>query len=180
MKEIALHILDIAQNSISAGASLVEIGVDVIPSDDELIVSVSDNGKGMCKDQVERVADPYFTSRTTRRVGLGIPLIIHSARQAGGRFELNSEPGKGTSLTVSYALSHIDRQPLGDIPGVVSMLAGANPEIDFIFRYRYQDSEYIFDTRQVKEVLEEIPLSDPSVTGYMKEMISANMGGYAD
>ena len=177
MKDIALHILDIAQNSVSAGANLIVIETVEKPSDDKLTVTISDNGCGMDRETVRKVTDPWFTSRTTRKVGMGIPLLMQSAVQSGGNLDISSEPGRGTKITAVFGHSHIDRPPKGDIAGVISMLAGANPLIDFVYRHLYEDIEYRFDTREVKEILEDIPLNEPSVIGYMKEMIGENLSG---
>ena len=174
MKDIALHILDIAQNSISAGSAIINIGVNEDHEKDILVLQIDDNGQGMDLETVKRVTDPYYTSRTTRRVGLGIPLLMHNARQAGGSFSVSSDPGKGTRITALFRLSHIDIPPRGDIAGVISLLAGANPEIDFIYRYSAGSAEYVFDTREVKDVLQDVPVSEPAVIRYMKEMIEEN------
>lgn len=180
MKEIALHILDIAQNSISAGASCVDIEIMEAPDKDELIIVIEDNGRGMTREMVDRVSDPYYTSRTTRKVGMGIPLFKHNAEQAGGSLEIISEAGTGTRLTARFCRSHMDCPPIGDIAGVVSMLAGANPGLDFKYRHNIGKSEYVFDTKEVKEVLEEVPLSEPTVIRYMKEMIRENLADLSD
>ena len=175
MKDIALHILDIAQNSVSAGANLIMIETVEKPSDDKLTVKISDNGCGMDREMVRKVTDPWVTSRTTRRVGMGIPLLMQSAVQSGGNLDISSEPGRGTIIKALFRHSHIDRPPKGDIAGVISILAGANPLIDFIYRHLYEDCEYIFDTREVKDALEDVPLSEPAVIRYMKEMIDENL-----
>ena len=179
MKDISLHILDIAQNSITAGATRVEISVREKPWLDELEITIEDNGKGMTEEALTSVEDPFYTTRTTRKVGLGIPLLKHSAEQAGGSFAIRSVPGKGTSLVAVFGRSHIDRPPVGDIAGVISSLAGMNPGMDFIYRHapagQGSTEEYVFDTLEVKAVLGEIPLSEPAVIIYLKEMIEANI-----
>lgn len=175
MKDIALHIMDIAQNSVSAGATLVKITIVELFQDDVMHLEIIDNGKGMDKETVDRVTDPYYTTRTTRKVGMGIPLLKHNAEQADGKFTISSAPGKGTEVKASFRHSHIDRPPEGDIAGVVSMLAGANPGMDFVCRYVAGKAEFIFDTREVKEILEDVPLSEPAVIRYMKELIEENL-----
>ncbi len=176
MKDIALHILDIARNSVVAGAELIVIETKECRGSDRFTLTLTDNGCGMDSETVQKLTDPWFTSRTTRRVGMGIPLLMQSAVQAGGGIDISSEPGNGTRVTAVFSLSHIDLPPKGDIAGVISMLAGANPEIDFVYRHKCGEAEYIFDTREVKEVLENVPLSEPKVIGYMKEMIGENLG----
>ena len=180
MRDIALHILDIAQNSISAGATLVNIEVLEKTGNDRLILSVSDNGPGMDNEVIMKVADPFYTTRRTRKVGLGIPLLKQNAEQAGGSFTISSDRGKGTTVTAVFIHSHWDRPPKGDIPGVISILAGANPSMDFLYRHTVEDFEYIFDTREIKLVLEDVPLSDPEVIRYMKEMIEENLSEIAE
>jgi anti-sigma regulatory factor (Ser/Thr protein kinase) len=180
MKDISLHILDIAQNSISAGATIINIGVNEDVENDILVLQIDDNGKGMNPETVERVTDPYYTSRKTRKVGLGIPLLMHNARQAGGSFSVSSDPGKGTRITALFRLSHMDLPPRGDIAGVISLLSGANPGIDFIYRHSTGKAEYVFDTREVKDTLQDVPLSEPAVIRYMKEMIDENIRDIAE
>ncbi len=175
MKEIALHIMDIVQNSVSAGATLVNIEVIEKNAEDRFIVIISDNGRGMDKEVINKVTDPYYTTRTTRSVGMGIPLLKQNAEQAGGSFTITSRQGEGTIVTSIFGHSHIDRPPKGDIPGVVSILAGSNPEMDFVYRHAIDASEYVFDTREVKKILEDVPLSNFSVIKYIKEMIEENV-----
>ena len=174
MKDIALHILDIALNSVSAGATRVSIEIVENRNEDKLTLRIADNGKGMNDEMIQKVTDPYFTTRTTRRVGMGIPLLKHSAEQAGGSFGISSVLGQGTSLIATFVHSHMDRPPTGDIAGVISMLAGANPSMDFVYHHVRDDSRYNFDTREIKEALEDIPLNEPAVIRYMKEMIEEN------
>ena len=175
MKDIALHILDIVQNSVSAGATLVNIEVVEKVGNDRLILSVSDDGPGMDNEVRMKVADPFYTTRITRKVGLGIPLLKQNAEQAGGSFTISSDSGKGTSVTAVFIRSHWDRPPKGDIAGVISILAGANPSMDFRYRHEFEEYEYIFDTREVKNALEDVPLSEPAVIRYLKEMIEENL-----
>ncbi len=180
MRDIALHILDIAQNSVSAGATLVNIEILEKVGNDRLILSITDNGQGMDNELIMKVTDPYYTTRRTRKVGLGIPLLKHNAEQSGGSFTISSARGKGTRVTAVFSHTHWDRPPKGDIPGVISILAGANPSMDFIYRHAFEDFEYIFDTREIKEVLEDVPLSEPAVIRYMKEMIEENLKEIAE
>ncbi|MDR0295287.1 MAG: ATP-binding protein [Prevotellaceae bacterium] len=175
MNDLALHLLDIVQNSISAGASLITILLDEQPLNDSLTLSVSDNGRGMAAEQVAKVTDPYFTSRTTRKVGLGIPLFKQSAETSGGQLIMTSALGVGTTTTAMFGYSHIDRLPIGNIPNAIILLVSANPDIDFIYTYRYNKEEYIFDTKEVKEALEGTPLNEPTIIKYLEEMIEENM-----
>ena len=134
MNDLSMHILDIVQNSISAGATRVTLTVDEAPGADLLTIVIGDNGKGMTSEQVSRLSDPFFTSRTTRKVGMGIPLLMDSARQSGGDVRIESEPGKGTEVTAVFGYSNIDRPPLGDVANALMLLVSSNPALDFLRR----------------------------------------------
>ncbi len=170
-----MHILDIVQNSISAGATRVTLTVDEAPAADLLTIAVGDNGKGMTPEQVSRLSDPFFTSRTTRRVGMGIPLLMDSARQSGGDVRIESEPGKGTEVTAVFGYSNIDRPPLGDVANALMLLVSSNPDLDFLFTYRYDGEEYLFDTSDVRDVFGKGALKDLTIIRNLEKMIKDNM-----
>lgn len=170
-----MHILDIVQNSISAGATRVTLTVDEAPGADLLTIVIGDNGKGMTSEQVSRLSDPFFTSRTTRKVGMGIPLLMDSARQSGGDVRIESEPGKGTEVTAVFGYSNIDRPPLGDVANALMLLVSSNPALDFLFTYRYNGDEYLFDTVDVREILGDDALKDLTIIRNLEEMIKDNM-----
>ena len=173
MREISLHILDIAQNSVVANATLVEITVDENEKADTLTVSVKDNGKGMDEDMVKRVVDPFTTGRTTRKVGLGIPLIKLAAENTGGNLSLESEPGVGTILTAVFGLNSIDRQPLGDMAETMLGMVTSYENVDFLYLHKVNEKEFSFDTREIKKILGDVSLKEPEVymwmSGYLKE-----------
>ncbi len=175
MRELALNILDIAENSLSAGAKLVEIRVIADLPADRLTISVRDDGCGMDAEMLARVTDPFTTSRTTRKVGMGIPLFKFSAESAGGSFDIRSEKGKGTLVTAQYSVGHVDRMPLGDFGGVVFQLVTMNPAVDFYVLAKNGESEGVLDTREMREVLGDIPLSHPEVRGFLKDYIKENL-----
>ncbi len=175
MNDLSLHVIDIIQNSLSAGASLIKLSVEEDLKRDLLTISIGDNGRGMSQEQVSKLEDPFFTSRTTRRVGMGIPLFKQSAEQSEGALSVSSEAGKGTIVTASFRHSHIDRPPLGDIANALILMVSANPDIDFFFKYIYNGREYVFDTKEVKEVLDGVPLNDPSVIRMLTEMVRSNI-----
>ncbi len=175
MKDLSLHIMDIVQNAISAQASLIEIGMNEDRVNNALVISVSDNGRGMDAALLQKVSDPYYTTRTSRKVGLGIPLLKHNAEQSGGSLIIESEPGKGTMLVATFVLDHIDRPAMGDVAGVLSLLTGANPDIEFVYSHQIDEREYVYDTRAVKEVLDDMPVNEPQVMKYLKEMIKENL-----
>lgn len=175
MNDLSMHILDIVQNSISAGATRVTLTVDEAPGADLLTIVIGDNGRGMTLEQVSRLADPFFTSRTTRRVGMGIPLLMDSARQSGGDVRIESEPGKGTEVTAVFGYSNIDRPPLGDVANALMLLVSSNPDLDFLFTYRYDGEEYLFDTSDVRDVFGKGALKDLTIIRNLEKMIKDNM-----
>ncbi len=175
MKELALHILDIAQNSITAGAKSIGISIVEDEAANTFVIRVEDDGCGMSEEMVQRVTDPYVTSRTTRKVGMGIPLLMHSAEQAGGRLKIESETGKGTTLEAMFEHNHIDRPELGDIAGVMTILIGGNPDIRFQYKHQKNEKEFTLDTDEIKETLEGIPINEPEVLKFIREMIRENI-----
>ena len=153
MKDISLHVLDIVQNSISANATMIEIGIEESQADNTYCVRIKDNGKGMTKEMAEKAIDPYVTSRTTRKVGLGLPLLKLNAERTGGNLAITSDLGKGTEVDAHFVYNNIDRIPLGDMAGTIVLLASANPLIEFVYTHTVNGEQYIFDTREIKEVL---------------------------
>ncbi len=180
MRDISLHILDIAENSIRAGSSLVRIGLHADKERDELKLVIGDNGCGMSKELLSRVKSPFTTSRTTRKVGLGIPLLAANCEATGGRLDIESEIGKGTTLTAVFQFSHIDRPPLGDIAETLATLTIMNPSVDFVFSAKYNEA-FDYDTRQIKAALGDVPVTQPDVMTfireYLKEGIKQVFGG---
>lgn len=174
MPEISLNILDIAENSTRAGASLVSITVDADTDEDRLTVVIEDNGCGMTEEQVSHVTDPFFTTRTTRKVGLGVPFFKYAAESTGGSFSIQSHPGEGTAVTAVFALSHIDRMPLGDITATIHTLVVYHPDTDFLYTYRYNGRSFTLDTREFREVLGNIPFSAPEVSSYIMDYLTEN------
>ena len=180
MRELSLNVMDIAQNSISAGASLITITVEEDRGLDELSISIGDNGRGMTPEQVEHVTDPFFTTRTTRSVGLGVPLFKMEAEMTGGRFSIESTVGVGTTTTAVFKPSSVDMIPLGDINGTVSMLVMMNPDLDFLYTRGFKPEEgerreFALDTRELRTVLgEDVPLNLPDVTQWVNEFLSEN------
>ncbi len=174
MQELSMNILDIAENSVRAGAALVHITVDEQPSQDLLTVTISDDGCGMAPEQVERVTDPFYTTRTTREVGLGIPFFRMAAELTGGSFDISSTPGSGTVVKAAFVLSSVDRMPLGNINETVSTLIHCNPDMDFIYTRRIGSGEIELDTRSFRNILKDIPLNDPKVSQFIREYLNEN------
>ena len=174
MPEISLNILDIVQNSVRAKASLIQISIIVLTPEDTLTVIIEDNGCGMSREQLQRVTDPFFTTRTTRKAGLGVPFFKLAAESSGGEFDIWSEQEKGTVTKAVFGLSNIDRMPLGDINGTVYMLITRNTDIDFVYLYKVNDRSFVLDTREFKAILGDVPLDSYEVSGYIKEYLNEN------
>ena len=172
MQEISLHVLDIVQNSITAGASLIEIIVDENKTDDFLDITITDNGCGMDEEKVKKVLDPFYTTRSTRRVGLGIPMYREAALSTGGDFKIESVLGVGTKVFARFGYSHIDRQPLGDMGGAVVVLITCNPQLDFIYTHKYEDKIFVVDTKEIKKILDGVSVSDIQVSAWLKEYVN--------
>lgn len=175
MRELSLHLLDIAENSIAADAKNIKITVIEDLIDDKLKLMVFDDGHGMSEDMVAKVIDPFVTSRTTRKVGLGIPLLKEAAEACDGTLKMKSEIGKGTDLEVEFKRSHIDRMPLGNIADTIINLVVANPQVNIMFKYAVNNKEFFYDDRQVKKELEGISLSDPTVLSFIREYIETGV-----
>ncbi len=175
MKEIALHVLDIAENSLNAGADKVEIRIELNRADKKLRIEISDNGKGMSREMLSRTADPFFTSRTTRKVGLGIPLLRQHAEMTGGSVELRSAENKGTTVLAAFDTSHPDIQPLGDIVGCWWLLASGNPETDVVLRCQVDQESFKISSQQVREELELEELSGNELREQLKRLILNNI-----
>ncbi|MDO4574136.1 MAG: ATP-binding protein [Planctomycetia bacterium] len=174
MPEISLNILDVAENSTRAGAKLVEITVAADVKADTLTVIIGDDGCGMSAEMVRRVVDPFFTTRSTRKVGLGVPFLKFAAEATGGSFSITSTEGVGTTVTAVFGLTHIDRMPLGDISETIRLLVVYHPESDFRYTYRYNDASFVLDTREMREILGDVPFSAPEVSDYIKEFLIEN------
>ncbi|MGC8879739.1 MAG: ATP-binding protein [Anaerolineae bacterium] len=171
MREIALHVLDIVENSVAAGATRVDITVCESSSDDTLTIVVQDNGKGMDQDLLDHVSDPFVTTRTTRKVGLGIPLLKAAAEACNGYLRIDSTPGKGTRLEVQFQRSHIDRMPLGDLAGTVLTLLIAFPQVRWVFRYVVDGHEFCFDSEPIVKELDGVPLTEPAILSFVKHLL---------
>ena len=175
MKELSLNILDIAENSVRAGAKQIDVAVEEDTAADTLAISVCDDGCGMDEELLKSVRDPFTTTRTTRRVGLGIPLLQEAAQATGGDLTIDSAPGKGTRLRAVFGRSHIDRMPLGDIASTMSTLIQCNDDREWTYRYTLDDRSFTLDTRELREALgADVPLSAPDVVCWIREYISQN------
>lgn len=174
MRELSLNVLDIAQNSVAAGSSLVTVEAIENTAKHELTLCVADNGKGMTKEQLEAVRDPFFTTRTTRKVGLGVPLFKMAAEMTGGALTIESELGKGTTVTAVFKTDHVDFTPLGDMTSTIVTLITMNTHIDFVYNFIKDEHEFSLDTRKLKEILGDVSLSEPSIALWLTEYINEN------
>ena len=171
MEDISLHILDIVENSIAAGANRVEIRVIEDTRKDILSVEIRDNGKGMSEEVLENAVDPFYTTRTTRRVGLGLSLLSQSAKEAEGDMTIKSKEDEGTTIYAYFKHSHIDRKPLGNMAETLIVLIAGNPDIDFLYEHRLNNRAYSIDTKDIREELGDVPLSSPDVIEVIRKDI---------
>lgn len=171
MRELSLHILDIVQNSVRAQAKLVDIDISV--KNGYLNIKITDDGVGMDKDFLERVTNPFTTTRTTRNVGLGLPLLKQSAEMANGKFYIKSELNVGTEVFASYQLDNIDRVPLGDLVSTIVTLL--SPDTDFIWHYAINGKKFDFDTREIKKELQNVPIDSPEILMFLREFLKENI-----
>ena len=175
MKELSLNILDIAENSVKAKAK--NISISLIETNETLVITITDDGSGMTEEILQNVTDPFCTTRTTRKVGLGIPLLKLSAEQTGGKVEITSRhfslypKTHGTETKATYYKNHIDITPLGDIIATVSTLIYCNPDTDFSFEHIMPDKKVSLDTKQLREVLGDVPLNNAEVNVWIKQYL---------
>ncbi len=170
--ELSLHMLDILQNSVEAGAKLIKVEIIENLKEDLLSIIIEDDGRGMDQETLSKIKDPFFTTRTTRKVGLGIPLFTEAARQCQGNLDIQSSLGKGTKLEVTFRHSHIDRAPLGDIAGTIAGFIGANPNIDVLYAHKKNGNSILLDTRDLKKELDGVPLSNLEVIKWISDYIT--------
>jgi len=173
--ELALHILDIVENSVRAGATLVRVLIRENRAKDLFLMRITDNGSGMTPEERQRALDPFYTTKKVRRVGLGLPMLSDAADRTGGKMTLRSKPGTGTVVEAAFGLSHIDRQPMGNIVSTLITIIVGNPGIDLLYRHEVDGRTYLLDTREIKKELEDVPLNHPEVTGFLREHIAEGL-----
>jgi len=177
MKTISDHILDILQNSVSAGATLIEIIVCEEERTDIYAVEIRDNGKGMTEEEAANALQPFYTTRTTRKVGLGLPLFKQNAEVSGGSLSIKSVPGSGTTVRAEFGLRHIDRPAMGDISGVFVLSAIGHPGVNFSLKHTTSVGTFKIDTAEVYKMLDGVPLSTSEVRRAIMELIENNLAG---
>ena len=184
MREISLHLLDIAENSVAADSKNISVHVHEDLFNDRLSASVIDDGRGMDAETAQQVQDPFYTTRTTRNVGLGIPLLKEAAEMAEGSFSLQSEPGSGTWVEAEFRHSHIDRMPLGDLSSTFLTLLISHPQIDWTFLYRVTDKDrhsrdFFFESAELKSELGDISLTEPEVLTFVRGIFEEGLESVA-
>ena len=180
MEDISLHILDIAENSVNAGATFVRISIVEQNAEDLFTIEIEDNGKGMTEEFLKKVLDPFCTTRTTRTVGLGLSLLAQSARETGGDMVVHSELNKGTVVTAYFRLSHIDMKPLGNVAETITTLIAGNPRVDILFHCARGERKYLLDTREIRSALEEVPINSSEVLSAIRnDLLEALQGFFA-
>lgn len=172
MRELSLHILDIAENGITAGADCIEISInEARGSEDLLTIVIQDNGRGMPVEKLQKPTDPFITTRTTRRVGLGLSLLAAAADRCEGKLEIASEAGRGTRVEATFRYHHIDRAPVGDMASTITTLIMGNPEVDFDYRHTVDTRNFTLDTRDLKEDSQDRSLTDPVLIYHLGQSI---------
>ncbi len=151
MEDISLHILDIVENSITAGAKTIEVRILEEAKSDLLTIEIVDDGSGMDEETARKALDPFFTTRSTRRVGMGLPLLAQSAEESGGGITIESKPGERTTVKATFGYSHIDRRPLGDVGESLRVLIAGHPEVRFVYEHEKDGTSRRLDTEDLKE-----------------------------
>ena len=175
MKDLSLHLLDIAQNSIRANAGRISAKLSVADGKEEkkrLLMEIADDGCGMSKELLKEALSPFTTTRSTRKIGLGLPLLEQSALMSGGSVTVESEPSKGTRVSADFLVSSMDRVPLGDISGACALLVRHRPEIHWHFEFAAGEAESMLDTEEIKAVLKDVPIDDNHVLEWIQNTLS--------
>ena len=171
MKDLSLHLLDVAKNSMTAGSKNVSITLDEDNSG-RLTIAIADDGRGMDPEFLAQVTDPFTTTRTTRKVGLGLPLLRLTAEQTGGSLDIASTVGVGTTVTARFDRRHLDCPPLGDMAGAVALLVQGNPEVELTYRHTTPRGEASLDTAELREVLGDVSLAEPEVFAWIQDYLT--------
>lgn len=179
MRELSLHILDIAENGITAGADCIQILINEARNEDLLTIVIEDNGRGMPAEKLKKPTDPFITSRTTRRVGLGLSLLAAAADRCAGKLEIETEPGRGTRVEATFRYSHIDRAPVGDMASTITTLIMGNPQVDFVYTHIVGTEDFVLDTRDLKEGTQDQSLTDPVLIFHLSRSIRDSLNELA-
>jgi anti-sigma regulatory factor (Ser/Thr protein kinase) len=176
MQDLSLHILDIVENSIDAGATRIEIAINEDTRKNILTLTIKDNGKGMNKKTLRKVLDPFFTTKKTRRIGLGLSMLAQATKEADGSFDIQSKKEKGTAVTATFVYNHIDRKPIGDMTEtIISLIATRGHDIDFIYKHNKNSNGFTFDTRYIKKKLNTISINDSEVLNSLRQELQKQL-----
>ncbi len=179
MRELSLHILDIAENGITAGADCIQIEVNEKRVEDILTIVIEDNGHGMPAEKFQNPTDPFITTRTTRRVGLGLSLLAAAADRCEGNMNIETEPDRGTRVEATFRYGHIDRAPVGDMAATITTLIMGNPKIDFVDTHIIDNNDFVLDTRELKEDMQDQSLTDPVLIHHLTQSIRNSLSQLA-
>jgi anti-sigma regulatory factor (Ser/Thr protein kinase) len=176
LDDLSLHILDIMENSVTAGAKMIGLEVSEETGKNRLTIQIKDDGKGMDKETLTKVLDPFYTKKTVRRVGLGLSMLAQAAKEAGGSLEIDSELGKGTKISAIFVYDHIDRKPLGNMAETISaFIVGSGTDVDLTYRHRKNGNEFVFSSTEVKKILEGVAINNPEVIAFLKDYIQGGL-----
>lgn len=175
MDEICAHITDLVVNSISAGAKHIKVSIEKSKVKNKLLIKVTDDGRGMDEDTLKQVIDPFFSTKTGRKVGLGIPLLRGTAETCGGSFDIRSTPGKGTEIMASFPLNHPDLPPIGNVKDTLLVLSISNPEIDFSFTIKNDIMNFTFNTMEIKRLLDGLSINSPEVIKFLRDYLDEHL-----
>ena len=175
MEDLSLHILDIVENAIAARAK--NIGVTIIeePDKDRLVIKIKDDGMGMDEEVSQKAIDPFFTTRSSRKVGLGLSLMNQAAQEAGGSLRIESELGKGTIITATFQYHHIDRKPLGNMTETMTMLLLGNPQLNIIYTHQRKRKGYVFNSQWLKERFNDQPSFSPEAIQWLRKHLNEGL-----
>ena len=180
MEDLSLHILDIVENSIAAGATDIEVEIDERVAENLLVIKIKDNGKGMDKETLLKALDPFYTTKKTRSVGLGLSMLAQASREANGSFDIESRPGEGTDITAQFVYNHIDRKPLGNMAETIAAcLVSLQSGMDLRYRHRKDNSEFLFDTKKIKKVLSGVAINNAEIISFLKKHIEVQLNEIA-
>lgn len=176
MHDLSLHILDIVENSIEAGAKKIKIIINENTKKNILTLQIKDNGKGMSKKTLMKVLDPFYTTKKTRRIGLGLSMLAQATKEAEGKFAIKSKIGKGTTVAATFVYSHIDRKPIGNMAEtIIGLVAARGLDVVFIYTHNKNGNGFTFDTRYIKKELNNISITHPDVLNYLKKEIQKQL-----
>lgn len=171
MRELSLHILDLLENAVEAGASRITLSIREDLQADWMVIEIVDDGRGMEKELIKKVLNPFYTTRKTRHVGLGLPLFLEAARRCGGDLVIQSAPGRGTSIKATFRHGHIDRAPLGDMPAALLAILLSERPVDVDYCHRVGVREFRFDSSEIREELADVPLNHPKVRDWIFQLL---------